>query len=368
MPAGSVWRDVKCLLVLAVGTGLLVSCISTEPVRTDPLPGARAALEAGLDWLARHQSRIDGLWSCDHFDAFCEDSRCNGSGSAEHTLATTSLAALAYLGHDFQPDATERGEVLTRALVGISRLQDGQGFLRNPTAHGEKPLWGHCVGLLALAEALRRDPADPRGFRNTIRKGTEYLLSCQVPGKGWNFGAPGGCNTSATCWAVLALDACRKAGIAVPDQAFEGASAWMREVLEVRGGKATFGYDGKEGFVRGVPVFTTAQGVLCQALLGREEGVKAGALTLLDSRPEGRADLYCWYFQARALSRVGGKGWAGWRDEMGNVLLALEETQGCPTGSWDPDKDAWGVEGGGRVCCTALACLCLETALGEGSP
>ncbi|MCZ6596339.1 MAG: hypothetical protein O7B99_01735, partial [Planctomycetota bacterium] len=58
------------------------------------------ALQAGLEWLAEHQSK-GGSWDCDGFSAECGgigSTTCNGPGYAAHDVGVTGLALLAFLG------------------------------------------------------------------------------------------------------------------------------------------------------------------------------------------------------------------------------------------------------------------------------
>jgi len=53
--------------------------------------------------------------------------------------------------------------------------------------------------------------------------------------------------------------------------------------------------------------------------------------------------------------------WRKWNEPMKNALVPNQQAAkgGCRNGSWDPEGDRWGFEGG-RVYATALNALTLE--------
>ena len=221
---------------------------------------------------------------------------------------------------------------------------------------------------MALAEAVAMDEY---GAKEAAQRAVDYLARCQNPGRGWRYhnyniaGTPaeedGANDTSVTGWAVMALKSARVAKLAVPDSAFQGASAWLDEVYDAGADyKATFGYTKKKAFVHKLPQTTTSVGVLVRLLLGQNKGVQEGAATLLERTPDWKAtNFYYWYYGSLALFQVGGESWAEWNRPMKETLCRHQETRGCEDGSWDPAQDRWG-ESGGRVYTTALGCLCLE--------
>ena len=54
-----------------------------------------------------------------------------------------------------------------------------------------------------------------------------------------------------------------------------------------------------------------------------------------------------------------GPEWDQWNREMRRALLESQEKEGCAAGSWNPEPDPWGKQGG-RVMTTAIGCLSLE--------
>jgi hypothetical protein len=69
-------------------------------------------------------------------------------------------------------------------------------------------------------------------------------------------------------------------------------------------------------------------------------------------------DYYSWYNCTLALHQVGGEHWRRWNNIVRDLLVDLQETEGCVKGSWSPNS-RWGLAGG-RIYSTAMAVLTLE--------
>ena len=334
-----------------------------------PLGGSQATEDAvrhALDWLKRHQSP-DGHWDIDGYDARCKDGHCTGAGTPDYDVAVTGLALLAFLGRgETGHDKGPYQDTLHRGLAWLRGRQSSDGCIGDRTLH--KQLYNHAIATMALTEAVGMGDY---ALKDAAQKAMNYLVQCQNAGLGWRYtdynaaGAPaeeGGLNdTSVTGWAFWALKMGREAGLAVPDAAFEGASAWLDQIVDVSADyKGTFGYTQARAFVHKAPYTTTAIGVLLRTMTGRSNGREEGVATLLDRLPDWKqANLYYWYYATEALFQVRGQAWATWNDAMKKALCGSQEKHGCEDGSWDPAQDTWGGEGG-RVYTTAMGALCLE--------
>jgi hypothetical protein len=77
-----------------------------------------------------------------------------------------------------------------------------------------------------------------------------------------------------------------------------------------------------------------------------------------------KIDFYYWYYASLALFQYDGPDgpyWKKWNEPMKNALVPNQRSKkdGCPDGSWDPETERWGFEGG-RVYATAINALTLE--------
>jgi len=80
---------------------------------------------------------------------------------------------------------------------------------------------------------------------------------------------------------------------------------------------------------------------------------------------ENHVDFYYWYYGALALYQYDGPEgplWKKWNEAMKTALIPHQKLpkDGCRNGSWDPEEERWGAEGG-RVYTTAIGALILET-------
>ena len=96
----------------------------------------------------------------------------------------------------------------------------------------------------------------------------------------------------------------------------------------------------------------------------RSEVMRKGADLLLQRLPTweedtGDIDYYYWYYSSYALWQLSGEHWITWQRKMLDSVVAHQRPDGDEKGSWDPEVDPWGNDGG-RVYATALNTLTLE--------
>ncbi|MDZ4686961.1 MAG: hypothetical protein SH850_17945 [Planctomycetaceae bacterium] len=181
---------------------------------------------------------------------------------------------------------------------------------------------------------------------------------------------------SVTGWALMALHTARMAGLNVPPQEFERASAFLDSVAE-RGG-ARYKYEPHDPADR-ITVALTAEGLLCRQWLGwdRHHPPLTDGVTLLtadEHRPQwspGRRNVYAWYYTAQVLHNLGGEPWEEWYAPTRDLVVKSQITSGSaksPTdirGSWHPNQPPGAGEEyadkAGRLYVTALCLLILET-------
>ena len=120
------------------------------------------AVEAGLDWIARHQ-RPDGGWSLD-ISPMCKGSGCPGHCDSVSDTAATGLALLPLLGAGHSH--TQKGryqETIQRGLAWLMKVQGRDGEMY--TGGSMHTLYySHAIGAMALCEAygVTRDKRLPR--------------------------------------------------------------------------------------------------------------------------------------------------------------------------------------------------------------
>jgi hypothetical protein len=349
-----------------------------------PAPVVESVRDA-LDWLARHQGE-DGSWSCAGFDAQCADApACDGLGSPEFDVGVTSLALLAFLGAAETPKRGDYREHVRKGLRFLVDVQGADGNFGNPNL--SRHTYDHALATLAMIEAFALSGSD-RLYRRPAEAGLAYLYRIRQPGGAWRYASfhpdmtLAANDVSVTGWAVMAMASARKAGLSVDETALEDALLFLDEMTDSATGVTGYtARGGRPARMEGAMAerwpadeseSMTAVAVLCR-IFADEELARPGAPDLVakgaavisrvkpvwsDERP-GRRDYYYWYYGSYALYQVGDKAWRDWELTLVPAIAKQQHKQGEQLGSWDPQHDPWGGEGG-RVYSTAILALTME--------
>ena len=305
-------------------------------------------LAAALGWLERHPT-----------SSRCE---CFRGANPVGEVGLDALALLAFLAADRRDEAR---------LAALLRAQDWEGCLGE---RGEKHMYAHAIGTLALAESYALSEAER--LKEPAQRAVDFLVKARNAFKGWRYTSRCGDNdTSVTFWAALALAVAREAKLDVPTEAFKGTRAWLNDVTDEAYGRV--GYvsrhtkcqiPGRDEGLFDHHESMTAIGVFTRRMILGEPAeshpVRNGALLLLYDPPSAKADkvdFYYWHVGALALRHEPSAGAkkAAWKEALGTSILSLQRKEGCAAGSWDP-ADRWGPEGG-RIYATAINALTLRT-------
>lgn len=348
------------------------------------------AVEAGLAWLAAHQSP-DGRWDRFTFERNCpSDEKCGGVAirrtQQELHAGMTGLVLLAFLGAGYTDRDGPYQDQVGRGIELLLSLQrpDG-GFSPQPEMAG----YNNSVATFALAEyyALTEDPRAAEPLARAVQK----LAAMQQELGGWDYlpsPSSGRNDTSITGWAVQALRAAAAAGVPPPRDTLVKAALHLARSTEPDGrvwyADAGVGFDVDQDMqpdYRYGPAMT-AVGLTCAPLLGLRRDApivrQQQALLLADApsqalaRGKDAAQLhseYYWYYGTVAMFQEGGDEWDRWNSRLRDVLLPLQdrrrssgERRRHSFGSWQPYAQGWGKWGrmGSRVYTTAICTLTLE--------
>lgn len=336
-------------------------------------PVIKAAVDAALDWLARHQDK-DGKWDQDGFDKNCEvkeeKERCTGQGTSQYDVGVTSLALLAFLGAGHDHRVGPFRKTVKKGLKWLQGQQQEDGSFGSRDA--ESWVYNTAIAAFALCEAYRL--TEDYRLKKTCRKAVDFILKAQNPGLGWDYEPQSGHNnTSVTGWMIMALRAAKGAGLKVEQSAFDGAVNWFDRVTDTKG-EAGYMKPGDKGrTVKGVkdsfeklPAMT-ALAVISRIFCGQKRQdakVLKGVDILMNNLPDWnrssntKVDMYYWFWGTRAMYQYGGQKWHKWSTAVKNALVGNQQAGGCTHGSWDP-VGKWGMVGG-RVYSTAINCMTLE--------
>lgn len=310
------------------------------------------AVALALGWLARHQSE-DGRWDSQRYDAAC--GHCPGSLKSDADIAITGLALLCFLAADHAPDrAGPYREHVSRGLEWLLGVQRPGGALL-----GDESMYSHGIATIALAEALGMTGGEK--YRRPVERAVEFIYGAHSAEQGgWRYGPRQAGDTSVTGWQIMALASGRRAGVDVPEAAFDVGRDWMRRVV-VPGRLGQYAYQpGMEPRLA-----MTAEGMFTWQLLGvsrHDPRMRESARHLARHLPQwdGNPNSYYWYYATMALFQHQGPEWAAWNDQMKAQLVEHQVAEGPAAGSWPTvELDPWATVGG-RVYQTAICTLTLE--------
>jgi hypothetical protein len=341
--------------------------------RSGASAASEQAVEAAIDWLARHQDR-DGRWDGgtaryddgtampgdDDFTVHCPPGEtCFGECAYwEADTALTGLALLSYLGAGYTHKDGKYAATVANGLQFLLGTQKADGDLRG--ASRTVGMYCHAMATLALCEAYALSLDDR--LRDPAQRAVLFLIRGRArDGQAWRYepSASEG-DTSILGWVVMALKSAKEVGLEVGEETAlrRGMLRWLDRVGTGKAG----------GLARYQPpdpvtATMTAEAWVCRQFLGAggpgAASSEAAAYLLQHESDRGQSNLYYWYYGTLALYQHGGEPWRLWNDRIRQRVVSLQQSSGHRAGSWDPDESMYGARGG-RVYCTALGALTLE--------
>lgn len=323
------------------------------------------AVEASLKWLATHQEQA-GFWDANRFGAgqvrIDEQGIDRRNAGIQADSGLTALAILAFLGAGYTQEEGEYSENLNRAIGWMIEQQRSNGFLGGEATHYAR-MYSHAMATYALAEAygLQTDPKSNPKLRETVGRAVAYIVENQNPyDGGWRYVKGQKSDMSMFGWQLMALKSAEIAGIPIPSDTKQLMVKFLKErSLGKNNGLAT--YRLIEPATPPTPAMT-AESLFCKQMLGirRDNPACREAIQFISDRPPRLAEynLYYWYYGTLAMYQYGGNPWREWNEDLRDLLISEQITQGKNAGSWNP-RPPWGPYGG-RLYSTTLSTLCLE--------
>lgn len=310
-----------------------------------------AVLE-GLQWLQKKQ-RTDGSWSL--------MGPYPGPGRVENRNAATAMALLAFQGAGYLPDGNDR---LCRPVrlgwefLSDQQLESGQF---SPGDAKDHHFYTHALCTIALCELLAMSGDD--SLRPAAQRAIDYLVDTQAPPGGWRYRPLENSDLSVTGWVMMALKSGAMAGLNVPSPVFKRISDFL-DTVQVPDG-TRYKYVEYEVYnPESMPVMTSV-GLLCRQYLGwprSDDRLHRGVEHILQNPPvwgRRRTNVYYWYYATQVCKHMGEPMWSEWNEVMRELLPKHQEKRGRERGSWPPDGDRWGYEGG-RLYQTCMSLYILE--------
>lgn len=313
----------------------------------------QTAVEMGLEWLARNQTRAGG-WSM--------RGPYRDGALTENRAAATAMALLAFLGDGYTHKSDhEYGQVVQRGVKYLLSLQARDGFFAADGAHHEQ-MYAQAQATIAICELYGM--TQDSWLRQPAQQALDFAFASQSDKGGWRYGSVRSgspstldADTSVTGWFVMALMSGEAAGLEGNRYALDKVSRFLDTVSSYEG--SAYAYQ-----PRGTPsAAMTAEGLLCRQYLGWSRNhppMRQGIEALLLDAPFDASDrdVYYWYYATQVLHHYGGGPWQQWNDVMRAELPQAQSKSGRERGSWPPQADRWGRFG--RLYTTCLSLYCLE--------
>jgi hypothetical protein len=279
-------------------------------------------------------------------------------------VAVTSLGALAFMAGGHQPHRGPYGKAVTDAVKFVLRQEPRsgkKGYLYNPDALQQGPMYGHGFGTLFLAEVsgMMQQKELRREVHDALHRAVELILHAQNHDGGWRYDPePVDADLSVTVCQMMALRAARNAGVGVPKGAATRCVDYVKRCQDPGGWfryqPGMFAMGTTESFARtaaGVSALNSAgvyKGDAVDKGLKFLQGNRPGGLAAGRTRPERMHYFYGHYYAVQAMWTAGGDHWTGWYPAIRDELLGSQLNDG----SWDDG-----------ICphyATAMACIILQ--------
>jgi hypothetical protein len=335
-------------ITLAIALVLSPCAVRAElPPALPPLvtPETQAAINRGLEYLARAQSR-DGAW------------RHQGP-MGQYPVAMTALAGLAFLSNGNTTTQGKYAQQVSRATSFILASAGPTGLISRMEEES-RSMYGHGFSMLFLGElhGMEEDPARQEAIGRVLARAAELTARSQSRLGGWMYTPDANSDEgSVTITQLQGLRACRNAGIAVPKRTIDNALGYLEKSVLPDGGIA-YRAD-RQGSSR-PPI--TAAAVACWYNAGQYNNPSAvRALDYVKQRI-GRGSnqtgawghyFYAHLYMAQVMWLSGKANWGWYFPTMRDTLLASQN----PDGSWEGDSV-------GPVYGTAIATVILQIPYG----
>lgn len=285
-------------------------------------PQAEAALERGLNWLARNQG-AEGNWE-------------------SNDLGLVSMGALAFLSAGHTPGRGKYGDALERAIDFVLKNAKSSGLLN--ISNGQRDMYNHGLAAFVLGQAHGMTN-DPR-ISPVLDRALKLIAYTQCEDGGWDYQSRRQQHGHDLSLAVMQAKALRSAvdsGLEVSPEVIDLAIRSVREHYVTRTGRRNFDdpaarnepgqftYSGGSGGTLAM----AACGVVCLQEFGEYddwrilksmERVREDVLRLRPGNRDGQVpfDAYTLYYVGQAVYQVGGTHWEECYPRLRDALVASQ--------------------------------------------
>lgn len=340
----------------------LILATAVAPARAEGewevTPQSEAALERGLNWLARNQGP-EGNWE-------------------SNDLGLVGMGALAFLSAGHTPGRGKYGEAVERALDYVLKNAKPSGLLN--ISNGQRDMYNHGLAAFVLGQAHGMTN-DPR-ISPVLDRALKLIAYTQCEDGGWDYQSRRQQHGHDLSLAVMQAKALRSAvdsGLEVSPEVIDLAIKSVRDHYVTKSGRRNFDdpavrneagqftYSGGGGGTLAM----AACGVVCMQEFGEYddwrilksmERVREDVLRLKPSSRDGQVpfDAYTLYYVGQAAYQVGGKHWEELYPRLRDALVAnqvLDAKSPQNDGHWRDTKHLGGKPS--QLYGTAVGCFIL---------
>jgi hypothetical protein len=262
-----------------------------------------------------------------------------------------ALATMAFLSAGHTPRSGAHHEVVLRAVEHLVNEARSDGLLAS--ANHQRAMYEQGLTLLVLAECLGEMPdlAREDRLRRVIDAAVGLIVRCQGPEGGWTYRAePASHDLSLSVTQLMALRACRDAGIPIPEDTITRAVDYVRSCFDAEAGG--FAYQPGEP----ARFSMTAAGVVSLQVVGARAAddamIERGLALLLREKARFSPPLHHYYYgvyyAAQAAYQAGGAFFRGFFPLVESQLLEAQREDG----RWEGQEE-------GTIMATGMAVIVL---------
>lgn len=310
----------------AAAGSCLLSFQESSAAKTKPSARSKEAVERGLKWVAKTQSKL-GHWT-----------------AGNYPTAMTALAGTALLCSGSTTTQGPYAKNIRRAVDYLMAQVRDNGLIGDPV-QDNRYTYGHGFSMLFLSQVLGEEEDSDRRTEliQALKKSVEFSGRAQTPSGGWGYiSAKDGNNFdegSTTITQVQGLRGCRNAGIVVPAEIIDRAKEYIYSCKNPDGG-ISYSFNNR-GSSR--PAITAAAlAALFNAgaydskhVPEMKQYCQDKLYRLNDSQSYGHWH-YTYLYYSQVVYREGEEAWRTFRDKLYSRIVNEQTNNGSWTGNIGP--------------------------------
>ena len=317
---------IACAAAIAAGTGLWERSAKLGQAAIYD-PQWETAIERGLRWIAKTQSRL-GHWT-----------------AANYPTAMTALAGLALLCSGSTTTQGPYARQVRRAVDYLTSKSRKNGLIGNPL-RDNRYTYGHGFSMLFLSQVLgeEEDIERRQELIELLVRAVKFSGRAQTTSGGWGYmSAKDGSNFdegSTTITQVQGLRGCRNAGIPVPAEVVEKAKEYIYRCKNADGG---ISYSSRNRGTSRPAITAAALASLYNAgdydsqhvpeMLGY---CKRNLYRITDNARSFGHWHYTYLYYSQVVYREGRSDWETFRDKLYNRITSQQHDDGSWQGNIGP--------------------------------